>query len=534
MKVAAAALTAAFAVVTTVAVKSFRALLDLGEEFNNVTRTIRVGTGAIGGDLAALEQSFRNVATSAPNAFADIATVIAELDTRTDLAGEGLETMANQLLTLSRLMGGDAQATTRSVTRLLNNFGVEAEDSADVLDLLFRAAQASGSSVDGLAESVRTNASDLRSLGLGLEEQIGLLALFEREGIRGETVVRALRSGFRRLTEDGKPLQEALADVFEELQSLDREAAVTRGLEIFGNQAGTLVDALLDGKLSMDDFTAAIVDGEDTILGVAEETDGWRVKLDELKNYLKIQFEPLAREVFNNVTEFVDQLRPAAERVAKAFEEDGLEGALAQIAEEWDEIYENQIKPLFARFLVFLDEVIKPAALDLGKTIGAAIASGMWSAFKSGVSNLFGPELGKRVLEGTGGLDDFELSRSPLSQDLRDLGNLGLPSMGGTGGSIGAVRGGAQQAGIIATTDISGLAEQLANLPRMASGGIVTSPTLALIGEAGPEAVVPLSQGGMMGGNVYVTVTSADPEAVVEAIRRYTRANGPLGQVVNV
>jgi len=42
-------------------------------------------------------------------------------------------------------------------------------------------------------------------------------------------------------------------------------------------------------------------------------------------------------------------------------------------------------------------------------------------------------------------------------------------------------------------------------LPRMAKGGIVTSPTLAMIGEAGPEAVVPLGgKGGM--GNIYVTV----------------------------
>jgi hypothetical protein len=33
-------------------------------------------------------------------------------------------------------------------------------------------------------------------------------------------------------------------------------------------------------------------------------------------------------------------------------------------------------------------------------------------------------------------------------------------------------------------------------LPHMASGGIVTRPTLAMIGEAGPEAVVPLGRGG--------------------------------------
>jgi hypothetical protein len=33
-------------------------------------------------------------------------------------------------------------------------------------------------------------------------------------------------------------------------------------------------------------------------------------------------------------------------------------------------------------------------------------------------------------------------------------------------------------------------------------------------------------------GGVNITVTSADPQAVVDAIRRYTRTNGPLGQVV--
>lgn len=40
----------------------------------------------------------------------------------------------------------------------------------------------------------------------------------------------------------------------------------------------------------------------------------------------------------------------------------------------------------------------------------------------------------------------------------------------------------------------------------LAAGGIVTKPTMALIGEAGPEAVVPLSRGRGMGGGVTVVV----------------------------
>jgi len=45
-------------------------------------------------------------------------------------------------------------------------------------------------------------------------------------------------------------------------------------------------------------------------------------------------------------------------------------------------------------------------------------------------------------------------------------------------------------------------------IPKMAEGGIVTSPTIAMIGESGPEAVVPLSRGGAgMGAMGGVTIT---------------------------
>ena len=94
------------------------------------------------------------------------------------------------------------------------------------------------------------------------------------------------------------------------------------------------------------------------------------------------------------------------------------------------------------------------------------------------------------------------------------------------------------QVNAIYSTDWGALSQQLGGLggiPAMADGGIVMGPTLALIGEAGPEAVVPLSRGMSRGQTIVnVTVTSADPQAVVEAIRRYTRSNGPLGSSVTL
>lgn len=74
-------------------------------------------------------------------------------------------------------------------------------------------------------------------------------------------------------------------------------------------------------------------------------------------------------------------------------------------------------------------------------------------------------------------------------------------------------------------------------IPKMAEGGIVSRPTLAMIGEgAGPEAVIPLSKLGNMGGggdvNINVTgglSTSAEiGQSVVNALRAYSRSAGPL------
>jgi hypothetical protein len=71
------------------------------------------------------------------------------------------------------------------------------------------------------------------------------------------------------------------------------------------------------------------------------------------------------------------------------------------------------------------------------------------------------------------------------------------------------------------------------NIPMLAQGGIVTSPTLALIGEGnGPEAVIPLDRMGEFGmgggGGVTINVQGGDPQAVVDALTRWYRQNGPL------
>jgi len=72
------------------------------------------------------------------------------------------------------------------------------------------------------------------------------------------------------------------------------------------------------------------------------------------------------------------------------------------------------------------------------------------------------------------------------------------------------------------------------NIPLLAEGGIVDKPggMLAFLGEAGPEAVIPLNRAGGMGGgpmtvNIYMPVGS-DGDSVVRALQEYEARNGPV------
>jgi hypothetical protein len=77
-------------------------------------------------------------------------------------------------------------------------------------------------------------------------------------------------------------------------------------------------------------------------------------------------------------------------------------------------------------------------------------------------------------------------------------------------------------------------------VPFLGSGGVVSRPTLSVIGESGPEAVVPLDRAGEFGmgggGDTYVTikVNGGDPQAVVNALVRWSRANGSLPSAIRV
>jgi len=86
---------------------------------------------------------------------------------------------------------------------------------------------------------------------------------------------------------------------------------------------------------------------------------------------------------------------------------------------------------------------------------------------------------------------------------------------------------------------IGGKGFSVPQIPMLAQGGIVNQATLAVIGESGPEAVIPLDRMGDFGAggggnNVTINVNGGDPNAVVDALVKYSRQNGSLPPQVRI
>lgn len=289
------------------------AAFKIGESFDEAYDTIRVGTGATGEALEGLKEDFRAVAARVPVDFAQVATAIADLNTRMGVSGPLAQSLAEQFLNLSRVTGQDVGTLIAQGSQAFNSWGISAEDAGGKLDYLFRVSQATGIGVDQLMAQVTQFGPVLREVGFDFETSAAMLGAFEREGINSTAVLTGFRNVVTQAAKDGKSAQQAIQELFDAIKNAKDPTEATRlAVEAFGSRAGPqLAQAIRSGRLDLEQFTASLKAGGDTINGVAAETDDFAQKWQLFKNQLMLAAEPLANTVFSLAGTLLDVLGPA-------------------------------------------------------------------------------------------------------------------------------------------------------------------------------------------------------------------------------
>lgn len=282
-------------------VGAFKGLYEVGEIVDDVTDTIRVGTGAQGDALNGLVVSAQNVGNRIPAVLTDIGTAVADVNTRLGYNGPLLEGFTARLLEVGRLQ--DAPVNINDLSAALTGFRVPGEEANATLDRLFQISQATGVPVAQLSSLLSTQGGVLGNLGFSLTESATLLGVLDRSGVNANAVMRSLSAGIVMLAKDGEAPVDAFNRVTGEIQGFidtgNDAAALDLAGRVFGTRgAAQFVSALQSGTLNLNDIQSSLATTGDTILGVSGETRDFNENLQVLQNNLLTRLAPAGEAVF--------------------------------------------------------------------------------------------------------------------------------------------------------------------------------------------------------------------------------------------
>lgn len=287
------------------------ALYSVGKQFDDMTNTIRVGTGASGADLDRFVQNAKNVGAQVPHEFDAIGDTIADVNTQMHLTGDDLETVSSQFLEAGRIL--DEEIDVATVGKSFQAFGIETEDMSETLDYLFQVSQDTGVGMNELADKARSAAPAADALGFSFEETANMVGVFDNAGLNAGNMISRMSRRMGDLAEEGEEPRDTfnrvVGEIDEMIESGDRFAAQDLAKTAFGTRnAEQFIKAIEDGTLSLEELGEIGELSGDTILGLGEETmqlsDHWQV----FKNEALIALEPVATRVFEGMTDLVSGL----------------------------------------------------------------------------------------------------------------------------------------------------------------------------------------------------------------------------------
>lgn len=245
----------ASAVAVGAGVASYKAWSEVDDALDSVA----AGTGATGKELESLQQTAKDVYTSMPVDIKATGEAVADINTRLGLQGDALEEATRQFMKYSEVNNSDVSTSIETVAKAMNDANIPTSELNSVLDELTSASQASGLTVDALAETLSQNGAQMRALGFNTQETIALLATMEKNGVNSSVVLTGMKKAMANYANAGKDANVELGNLFQGIQ--DGTVSASDAMDVFGTKAGaSLYQYIQEGKLNYQDLLKVLQD----------------------------------------------------------------------------------------------------------------------------------------------------------------------------------------------------------------------------------------------------------------------------------
>lgn len=302
------------------------AVKDAYLEFDSGRDAVVKATGATGEAADELAKSMTNVSRKVKGDFATIGSAVGEVNTRFGYTGEELENTTEQFMKFAEITGMDATKAVQTVSKAMNNAGIDSSKYSEVLDEIAIAAQASGISAEKLTENLTKYGSQTRAAGLNTKESIALFAQFEKSGVNAEMALGGLKTAVKTWSDEGKnsriEFQRTIQDIKDSPNVLE---ATQKAIDVFGSKAGTeLADAIHSGRFEYSEFLDIVKGSEGTVSATYDETQSgfdkaalavqnMKTTAAELADGLLQKYSPQIEAAIQKITDLIDEYAPKVE-----------------------------------------------------------------------------------------------------------------------------------------------------------------------------------------------------------------------------
>ena len=299
------------------AVKSFK---DVDEGADIVIKK----TGATGEAAEEMEQIYKNLAGSVMGDFTEIGNAVGEVATRFQLQGEELESTAEIFQKFAYINDTDVVTAIDNVQKAMSAFGLSAADTETLLNVMNKAGQDTGVSMDSLASNLVINATALQEMGLDAYQAAVFMAQLETSGADSSAVLTGLKKALYNATQEGKTLDEALAELEQQvLASGTSTEALNYVYDLFGSKAAPAVyQALKNGTLSFTELASSMGITEaamNSINGTYDQTLDGTDKMTLAWKNMQLMLAELGEAIGNTLAPIMERITTAIQNVTKWF-----------------------------------------------------------------------------------------------------------------------------------------------------------------------------------------------------------------------
>lgn len=314
--------------------------LDLGKKAISMGMEFDAGMSQVQAVTGATAKEYKTLRDEALRLGADTtksASGVAEGQLELAKAGFGvMETMKAMpgVISASEASGESMAVVTDVMTTAISGFGLEAQKSGHIADVLAQIANATKADVNDLGYAFKYSATAAKTLGFSLEEVAAATGIMTDAGMKGEQAGTTLRMAMSRMAAPTKAIaktmdalgisytdnegkMKSLKDIYGNLNDATKDLSQTQKLktmtDLFGTEAATGMLAVVSkGPEKFDKLTKSLENSDGASAKAAKTmTDNFKGSIEELSGTIEtiaITVSDILTPAIRGTTEFLSKM----------------------------------------------------------------------------------------------------------------------------------------------------------------------------------------------------------------------------------